>query len=105
MSTTTAQTHSASLPSGEVLRISPQQFYFTASRVSPGQVSKVKLKNLSSSPVGYKFKTNAPMKYSVKPVLGFAATTGSVRKIGFFFRASSSQTMKPNVWILVLGNR
>ncbi|KAK3845433.1 MAG: hypothetical protein J3R72DRAFT_435790 [Linnemannia gamsii] len=79
MSTTTAQTHSASLPSGEVLRISPQQFYFTASRVSPGQVSKVKLKNLSSSPVGYKFKTNAPMKYSVKPVLGVLAPDESVK--------------------------
>ncbi|KAF9090079.1 hypothetical protein BGX23_006227 [Mortierella sp. AD031] len=49
------------------------------SRVSPGQVSKVKLKNVSSSPVGYKFKTNAPMKYSVKPVLGVLAPDESVK--------------------------
>ncbi|KAH7047673.1 PapD-like protein [Linnemannia elongata] len=66
-------------PSNEILRISPQQFHFTASRVSPGQVSKVKLKNLSSSPVGYKFKTNAPMKYSVKPVLGVLAPDESIK--------------------------
>jgi hypothetical protein len=53
-----------------------------ASRVSPGQVSKVKLKNLSSSPVGYKFKTNAPIKYSVKPVLGVLAPDESVKIFG-----------------------
>ncbi|KAF9147654.1 hypothetical protein BG015_010668 [Linnemannia schmuckeri] len=73
------QSDSIALPSNEVLRISPQQFHFTASRISPGQVSKVKLKNLSSSPVGYKFKTNAPMKYSVKPVLGVLAPDESVK--------------------------
>jgi hypothetical protein len=50
--------------------------------VSPGQVSKVKLKNLSSSPVGYKFKTNAPMKYSVKPVLGVLAPDESIKIFG-----------------------
>ncbi|KAG9069415.1 hypothetical protein KI688_010317 [Linnemannia hyalina] len=74
-----SQQGGVSSPSNEVLRISPQQFHFTASRVSPGQVSKVKLKNLSSSPVGYKFKTNAPMKYSVKPVLGVLAPDESVK--------------------------
>ncbi|KAG0304614.1 hypothetical protein BGZ97_001398 [Linnemannia gamsii] len=85
MSTTPQQQQPDSLPgsttsaSNEVLRISPQQFHFTASRVSPGQVSKVKLKNLSSSPVGYKFKTNAPIKYSVKPVLGVLAPDESVK--------------------------
>ncbi|KAF9320762.1 Motile sperm domain-containing protein 2 [Podila horticola] len=40
------------------------------SKVSSGLVSKLKIKNLLSSPVGYKFKTNAPLRYSVKPVLG-----------------------------------
>ncbi|GJJ68312.1 hypothetical protein EMPS_00658 [Entomortierella parvispora] len=52
------------------LRISPQNFQFTASKVSSGLVSKLKIKNLLSAPVGYKFKTNAPLRYSVKPVLG-----------------------------------
>ncbi|KAF9538843.1 hypothetical protein EC957_006163 [Mortierella hygrophila] len=74
-----SQQGGATSPSNEVLRISPQQFHFTASRVSPGQVSKVKLKNLSTSPVGYKFKTNAPMKYSVKPVLGVLDPDESVK--------------------------
>ncbi|KAG0321510.1 Motile sperm domain-containing protein 2 [Dissophora globulifera] len=41
-----------------------------ASRVSSGLVSKLKIKNLLQTPVGYKFKTNAPLRYSVKPVLG-----------------------------------
>ncbi|KAG0091908.1 Motile sperm domain-containing protein 2, partial [Podila epicladia] len=53
-----------------ILRISPQTFQFTASKVSSGLVSKLKIKNLLSTPVGYKFKTNAPLRYSVKPVLG-----------------------------------
>ncbi|KAF8982351.1 Motile sperm domain-containing protein 2 [Haplosporangium bisporale] len=41
-----------------------------ASKVSSGLVSKLKIKNLQPTPVGYKFKTNAPLRYSVKPVLG-----------------------------------
>ncbi|KAG0034317.1 Motile sperm domain-containing protein 2 [Podila clonocystis] len=40
------------------------------SKVSAGLVSKLKIKNLLPAPVGYKFKTNAPLRYSVKPVLG-----------------------------------
>ncbi|KAF9299703.1 Motile sperm domain-containing protein 2 [Mortierella antarctica] len=43
---------------------------FSASKVSSGLVSKLKIKNLLPTPVGYKFKTNAPLRYSVKPVLG-----------------------------------
>ncbi|KAF8934128.1 hypothetical protein BGZ58_005917 [Dissophora ornata] len=58
----------------------------TPSRVSPGQVSKVKLKNLAPVPVGYKFKTNAPMKYSVKPVLG---VLGPGESIKIFVRSDS----------------
>ncbi|KAI1321789.1 Motile sperm domain-containing protein 2 [Mortierella claussenii] len=53
-----------------LLRISPQTFQFTASKVSSGLVSKLKIKNLMEASVGYKFKTNAPLRYSVKPVLG-----------------------------------
>ncbi|GJJ72332.1 hypothetical protein EMPS_04689 [Entomortierella parvispora] len=53
-----------------LLRVSPPGFQFSASKVMPGQFAKLKLENHTSSPVGFKFKTNAPMKYSVKPVLG-----------------------------------
>ncbi|CAO3565684.1 unnamed protein product [Mortierella alpina] len=56
-----------------LLRISPQTFQFTASKVSSGLVSKLKIKNLLTNHVGYKFKTNAPLRYSVKPVLGVLA--------------------------------
>ncbi|KAF9187699.1 hypothetical protein BGZ51_001146 [Haplosporangium sp. Z 767] len=61
-----------------LLRISPQNFQFTASKVSSGLVSKLKIKNLSSTPVGYKFKTNAPLRYSVKPVLGVLTPEQSI---------------------------
>ncbi|KAF9416028.1 phosphatidylinositol-binding protein scs2, partial [Podila epigama] len=40
------------------------------SKVSSGLVSKLKIKNSQATPVGFKFKTNAPLRYSVKPVLG-----------------------------------
>ncbi|KAF9966762.1 Motile sperm domain-containing protein 2 [Mortierella alpina] len=61
-----------------LLRISPQTFQFTASKVSSGLVSKLKIKNLLTSHVGYKFKTNAPLRYSVKPVLGVLAPGQSI---------------------------
>ncbi|KAF9114966.1 hypothetical protein BGX27_009294 [Mortierella sp. AM989] len=64
---------------GGLFQVSPPQFQFTASKVASGQVSKVKLKNLSSTPLGFKFKTNAPMKYSVKPVLGVVAPGETVK--------------------------
>ncbi|KAG9325044.1 hypothetical protein KVV02_001043 [Mortierella alpina] len=49
-----------------------------ASKVSSGLVSKLKIKNLLTSHVGYKFKTNAPLRYSVKPVLGVLAPGQSI---------------------------
>ncbi|KAF9122682.1 hypothetical protein BGW39_009572 [Mortierella sp. 14UC] len=61
-----------------ILRISPQTFQFTASKVSSGLVSKLKIKNLHATHVGYKFKTNAPLRYSVKPVLGVLAPGQSI---------------------------
>ncbi|KAG0310034.1 phosphatidylinositol-binding protein scs2, partial [Linnemannia gamsii] len=48
------------------------------SKVSSGLVSKLKIKNLYATPVGYKFKTNAPLRYSVKPVLGVLAPGQSI---------------------------
>ncbi|KAF9360243.1 Motile sperm domain-containing protein 2, partial [Mortierella sp. AD094] len=41
-------------------------------------VSKLKIKNLLQTHVGYKFKTNAPLRYSVKPVLGVLAPGQSI---------------------------
>ncbi|KAG0292031.1 phosphatidylinositol-binding protein scs2 [Linnemannia gamsii] len=49
-----------------------------SSKVSSGLVSKLKIKNLHATPVGYKFKTNAPLRYSVKPVLGVLAPGQSI---------------------------
>ncbi|KAF9082697.1 Motile sperm domain-containing protein 2, partial [Mortierella sp. AD031] len=48
------------------------------SKVSSGLVSKLKIRNLHAIPVGYKFKTNAPLRYSVKPVLGVLAPGQSI---------------------------
>ncbi|KAG0353609.1 hypothetical protein BGZ54_002176, partial [Gamsiella multidivaricata] len=62
------------------------------SRASPGQVSKLKLKNMTSAPVGYKFKTNAPMKYSVKPVLGWK-TLDAKRFLESYIPCSSTSTL------------
>ncbi|KAJ1977403.1 hypothetical protein H4R34_003597 [Dimargaris verticillata] len=57
--------------SGPLIRISPSEFHFTASKETPGgYVGRLVVKNLRPSPVGFKFKTNAPEKFSVKPVLG-----------------------------------
>ncbi|KAF9363175.1 Motile sperm domain-containing protein 2 [Mortierella sp. NVP85] len=72
-SVSTSPSSSANSPPPALLRISPQIFQFTASKVSSGLVSKLKIKNLLKTPVGYKFKTNAPQRYSVKPVLGVLA--------------------------------
>ncbi|KAF9436384.1 Motile sperm domain-containing protein 2 [Entomortierella beljakovae] len=78
MSSISTQGSTGSNPVPALLRISPQTFQFTASRVSSGLVSKLKIKNLLQSPVGYKFKTNAPLRYSVKPVLGVLAPGQSI---------------------------
>ncbi|KAG9327091.1 hypothetical protein KVV02_008721 [Mortierella alpina] len=55
---------------------------FAASRVPPGQIAKLRLKNLSADSIGFKFKTNAPLKYSVKPVLGALAPGESIKIFG-----------------------
>ncbi|KAF9109754.1 Motile sperm domain-containing protein 2 [Mortierella sp. AM989] len=78
MSTSASQITSTGIPVPALLRISPQTFQFTASKVSSGLVSKLKIKNLLQTHVGYKFKTNAPLRYSVKPVLGVLAPGQSI---------------------------
>ncbi|KAJ1834149.1 hypothetical protein LPJ63_002173 [Coemansia sp. RSA 2711] len=54
----------ASLP---LIRISPSEFQFT--QTSSGYTSRLRLTSLQSQAVGFKFKTNAPHKFLVKPVV------------------------------------
>ncbi|KAJ1937112.1 hypothetical protein FBU59_004854 [Linderina macrospora] len=55
---------SSSLP---LIRISPSEFQF--SQTKSGYSSRLRLTNLQQRPVGFKFKTNAPHKFLVKPVV------------------------------------
>ncbi|KAG0055575.1 hypothetical protein BGZ83_008186 [Gryganskiella cystojenkinii] len=52
------------------------------SKVMPGQFAKLKLENPTTSPIGYKFKTNSPMKYSVKPVIGVVPAGETIKISG-----------------------
>ncbi|KAI9472751.1 hypothetical protein LPJ78_001449 [Coemansia sp. RSA 989] len=54
----------ASLP---LIRISPSEFQFTETR--SGYTSRLRLTSLQHQAVGFKFKTNAPHKFLVKPVV------------------------------------
>ncbi|KAJ2654212.1 hypothetical protein IWW48_006253 [Coemansia sp. RSA 1200] len=54
----------ASLP---LIRISPSEFQFSESRT--GYISRLRLTNLQDQAVGFKFKTNAPHKFLVRPVI------------------------------------
>ncbi|KAJ3280954.1 hypothetical protein HK104_000304, partial [Borealophlyctis nickersoniae] len=46
--------------------------------MNQGFISKITLTNRQPRPVGFKFKTNAPARYSVKPVVGMLDANGSV---------------------------
>ncbi|KAI8582008.1 hypothetical protein K450DRAFT_230359 [Umbelopsis ramanniana AG] len=59
--------------SNPAIRISPPEFQFYASRSSSGYISRLTIRNLIDRPVGFKLKTNAPARYSVKPVLASLA--------------------------------
>ncbi|KAI9283003.1 PapD-like protein [Umbelopsis sp. AD052] len=52
-----------------VIRISPPEFQFYPLRQGPGFTARLHVKNLIEHSVAFKFKTNAPTRYSVKPVL------------------------------------
>ncbi|KAJ2720813.1 hypothetical protein GGI07_004379 [Coemansia sp. Benny D115] len=54
----------AALP---LIRISPSEFQFTES--GSGYTSRLRLTSLQNQAVGFKFKTNAPHKFLVKPVV------------------------------------
>ncbi|KAJ2384306.1 hypothetical protein GGI23_006956, partial [Coemansia sp. RSA 2559] len=50
-----------------LIRISPSEFQFSESRT--GYISRLRLTNLQGQAVGFKFKTNAPHKFLVRPVV------------------------------------
>ncbi|KAJ2451015.1 hypothetical protein GGI03_006920 [Coemansia sp. RSA 2337] len=50
-----------------LIRISPSEFQFTES--GSGYTSRLRLTSLQHQAVGFKFKTNAPHKFLVKPVV------------------------------------
>ncbi|KAJ2005701.1 hypothetical protein GGI04_002138 [Coemansia thaxteri] len=55
------------MPSLPLIRISPSEFQFTES--GSGYTSRLRLTSLQQQAVGFKFKTNAPHKFLVKPVV------------------------------------
>ncbi|KAJ2488561.1 hypothetical protein IWW37_004711 [Coemansia sp. RSA 2050] len=61
----------ASLP---LIRISPSEFQFTES--GSGYTSRLRLTSLQHQAVGFKFKTNAPHKFLVKPVVSSLTKQG-----------------------------
>ncbi|KAJ1663034.1 hypothetical protein IW140_005777 [Coemansia sp. RSA 1813] len=61
----------SSLP---LIRISPSEFQFSESRT--GYISRLRLTNLQGQAVGFKFKTNAPHKFLVRPVVCSLTTKG-----------------------------
>ncbi|KAJ1818164.1 hypothetical protein LPJ60_004466 [Coemansia sp. RSA 2675] len=61
----------ASLP---LIRISPSEFQFTES--GSGYTSRLRLTSLQGQAVGFKFKTNAPHKFLVKPVVSSLTKQG-----------------------------
>ncbi|KAJ3160877.1 hypothetical protein HDU86_008238 [Geranomyces michiganensis] len=55
------------------LALSPRDLLFQPTRSNIGVIAKCSLQNVHPSGqchVGYKLKTNAPSRYSVKPVIG-----------------------------------
>ncbi|KAJ3035495.1 hypothetical protein HDV00_003701 [Rhizophlyctis rosea] len=76
--TSVAPTYSTAKVSQHLLAITPPEFRFTDSRLSVGYISRLTLTNRNNKPVGFKFKTNAPARYSVKPVLGTLEPNASV---------------------------
>ncbi|KAJ3281349.1 hypothetical protein HK104_011514 [Borealophlyctis nickersoniae] len=84
--TSTALSAAYAEPSGgggkQSLTVSPADFQFTHTRMNVGYISKITLTNRNPRPVGFKFKTNAPARYSVKPVVGALDVNASVDVFG-----------------------
>jgi len=62
----------------EGMFIEPEVFFFVVSRLKKQgtAASHITLHNSASRPLGFKLKTNAPLRYSVKPVLGVVPGQG-----------------------------
>lgn len=70
------------------LQITPPDFRFTDSRINVGYISRITLTNKSGTQdVGFKFKTNAPARYSVKPVMGVVKKGGG--EVDVFVRSET----------------
>ncbi|TPX70386.1 hypothetical protein SpCBS45565_g01821 [Spizellomyces sp. 'palustris'] len=65
-------------PAKPLLNLTPTDLFFTPTRSNIGVIAKVTIQNPGKRAVGYKLKTNAPARYSVKPVLGVLVGGGSV---------------------------
>ncbi|RKP09011.1 hypothetical protein THASP1DRAFT_29201 [Thamnocephalis sphaerospora] len=65
------------------IRVSPSEFSFQASRSNPSVlVGRVSLRIVAAdAPIGFKFKTNAPDRYSVRPVMGVLSPSGETLEI------------------------
>jgi hypothetical protein len=65
-------------PGTPTIRVSPSEFCFQTSKSNPNvYVGRVSLRTVAAdSPIGFKFKTNAPDRYSVRPVMGVLSPDG-----------------------------
>ncbi|RKP25558.1 hypothetical protein SYNPS1DRAFT_28714 [Syncephalis pseudoplumigaleata] len=65
-------------PTSATIRVSPSEFSFQASKANPHVlVGRVSLRIVAAdAPIGFKFKTNAPDRYSIRPVLGVLSPSG-----------------------------
>ncbi|KAI9595691.1 hypothetical protein BDF19DRAFT_413573 [Syncephalis fuscata] len=65
-------------PTSATIRVSPSEFTFQTSKTHPQVlVGRVSLRIVAAdAPIGFKFKTNAPDRYSVRPVLGVLSPLG-----------------------------
>ncbi|KAJ1679548.1 hypothetical protein EV182_001821 [Spiromyces aspiralis] len=77
------------------MRITPSEFQFQETKV--GYVSKLRLINLRSRPVGFKLKTNRPRKFLVKPVVGVLLNKGDSIEV----TVKSSEPITDNARFLI----
>ncbi|KAI8806395.1 hypothetical protein BJ742DRAFT_363164 [Cladochytrium replicatum] len=74
-----------------LLTIFPREFAFHVARSNKGMIARTLLTNRSSErTVGFKFKTNAPGRFSVSPVLGIVYPQSSVE---IYVRSQSAEFM------------
>ncbi|KAL1921690.1 uncharacterized protein VTP21DRAFT_10332 [Calcarisporiella thermophila] len=62
-----------------LIRIAPPEFQFHPAKNGIGLVSRLTVRNLLQNSIAIKFKTNAPLRYSVKPVQAVLAPRESIQ--------------------------